>query len=168
MEETIENKVSKSGLITLSLADFISKGDRVSFDIQPLLWKGMALKEKDFREFVATHDWTSFSGKNVAIHCSTDAIIPSWAYLLISVALQPYANKIVFGSIADLERELYSDVVNNIDISEYTDKRVLVKGCGNAPIPEVGFMMLSNKLLPVVKSLMFGEACSNVPLYKKK
>ena len=168
MEETIENKVAKSGLITLSLDEFVQRGERVIFDIAPVLWEGLVLKEKDFRAFVAENNWSKYKDSFVALTCSTDAIVPSWAYLLITVALQPYAKKIVFGSLEDLERELYTDEVNNFDVEKVKDQRVLVKGCGDAPIPDAGFVIVSSKLLPVVKSLMFGEACSNVPLYKRK
>ncbi len=164
----IENRVAASGLITLSLEDFYQKGERTSIDIQPVLWQGLALKEKDFRTFVKDHDWSQYQGKFVAIHCSVDAIIPSWAFMLLTVNLMPYAKKVVYGSLQDLERELFIDSINSIDEEEYRDKRILVKGCGELEIPESAFSKMVEKLHPVVKSLMFGEACSNVPLYKRK
>lgn len=168
MENAIENKVAKSGLITLSLDEFVQKGERVLFDIKPLLWQELVLKEKDFRKFVAENEWSVYKDQYIALTCTTDAIVPSWAYMLLTVALKPFAKKIVFGTIDDLERELYTESIESLDISNLSDQRVLIKGCGDAPIPEVAFVMLSNKLLPIVKSLMFGEACSNVPLFKRK
>lgn len=167
MTEIIENKVANSGLITISLEDFHQKGERVLFDIKPLLWKELVLKEKDFRAFIKQNNWSHYEDKFVAITCSADAIVPTWAFMLIAIALQPYAKKVIFGSLSDLERELYIDTVNSFDLNTINDKRVLVKGCGDINIPESAFIYVSEKFIPVVKSLMFGEACSNVPLYKK-
>lgn len=168
MSDTIENKVANSGLLTISLEDFHQKGERVLFDIKPLLWQELALKEKDFRAFIKQHDWSQYQNKFVAITCSADAIVPTWAFMLIAVALQPYAKKAIFGSLEELERELYIDSINLFDLNTITDKRILVKGCGDINIPNSAFIYVSEKFLPVVKSLMFGEACSNVPLYKRK
>lgn len=167
MSEYIENKVANSGLITISLEEFHQKGDRVLFDIKPLLWQELALKEKDFRSFIKQHDWRQYQNNFVAITCSADAIVPTWAYMLVAIALQPYVKKVIFGNLSDLERELYIDAVNLFDLNSITNKRVLVKGCGDINIPDSAFVYVSQKFVPVVKSLMFGEACSNVPLYKK-
>lgn len=167
MSEFIENKVANSGLITISLEEFHQKGDRVLFDIKPLLWQELALKEKDFRSFIKQHDWRQYQDNFVAITCSADAIVPTWAYMLVAIALQPYVKKVIFGNLSDLERELYIDAVNLFDLNSITNKRVLVKGCGDINIPDSAFVYVSQKFVPVVKSLMFGEACSNVPLYKK-
>ena len=167
MSEFIENKVANSGLITISLEEFHQKGDRVLFDIKPLLWQELALKEKDFRSFIKQHDWRQYQNNFVAITCSADAIVPTWAYMLVAIALQPYVKKVIFGNLSDLERELYIDAVNLFDLNSITNKRVLVKGCGDISIPDSAFVYISQKFVPVVKSLMFGEACSNVPLYKK-
>ena len=167
MSEFIENKVANSGLITISLEEFHQKGDRVLFDIKPLLWQELALKEKDFRSFIKQHDWRQYQDNFVAITCSADAIVPTWAYMLVAIALQPYVKKVIFGNLSDLERELYIDAVNLFDLNSITNKRILVKGCGDINIPDSAFVYVSQKFVPVVKSLMFGEACSNVPLYKK-
>ena len=167
MSEYIENKVANSGLITISLEEFHQKGERVLFDIKPLLWQELALKEKDFRAFIKQHDWCQYQNNFVAITCSADAIVPTWAYMLVAIALQPHANKVIFGNLSDLERELYIDSINRFDLNSVADKRVLVKGCGDINIPDSAFIYISEKFIPVVKSLMFGEACSNVPLYKK-
>ena len=167
MSEYIENKVANSGLMTISLEEFHQKGDRVLFDIKPLLWQELALKEKDFRSFIKQHDWRQYQDNFVAITCSADAIVPTWAYMLVAIALQPYVKKVIFGNLSDLERELFIDAVNLFDLNSVADKRVLVKGCGDINIPDSAFVYVSQKFVPVVKSLMFGEACSNVPLYKK-
>ena len=167
MSEYIENKVANSGLITISLEEFHQKGDRVLFDIKPLLWQELALKEKDFRSFIKQHDWRQYQNNFVAITCSADAIVPTWAYMLVAIALQPYVKKVIFGNLSDLERELFIDAVNLFDLNSIANKRVLVKGCGDINIPDSAFVYVSQKFVPVVKSLMFGEACSNVPLYKK-
>jgi len=167
MSEYIENKVANSGLITISLEEFHQKGDRVLFDIKPLLWQELALKEKDFRSFIKQHDWRQYQNNFVAITCSADAIVPTWAYMLVAIALQPYVKKVIFGNLSDLERELFIDAVNLFDLNSITNKRVLVKGCGDINIPDSAFVYVSEKFVPVVKSLMFGEACSNVPLYKE-
>ena len=166
--KTIENKVAQSGLITISLEEFHQKGERIIFDIKPYLWQEQVIKEKDFRTFIKTHDWEQYKSKFVAITCSVDAIVPSWAYMLVAVALNPYAKKTTFGNLQDLERELYIDSINNFDIETIRDERVLVKGCGDINIPDSVFISVTEKFIPVVQSLMFGEACSNVPLYKKK
>ena len=167
MSEYIENKVAKSGLITISLEEFHQKGDRVLFDIKPLLWQELALKEKDFRSFIKQHDWRQYQNNFVAITCSADAIVPTWAYMLVAIALQPYVKKVIFGNLSDLERELYIDAINLFDLNSIANKRVLVKGCGDINIPDSAFVYISQKFVPVVKSLMFGEACSTVPLYKE-
>ena len=167
MGEFIDNKVAKSGLITISLEEFYQKGERVLFDIKPLLWKEAVVKEKDFRNFIKEHDWTQYQDKFIAITCSVDAIVPNWAYMLIAIALQDYAKKIVFGNLEDLEITLYKEAIDNFNLETIKEKRVLVKGCGELEIPSAAFVHVSTVFLPVVKSLMFGEACSNVPLYKK-
>lgn len=164
----IENKIANSGLITIDLEDFYPKEERVNYDIAQNLWQGLALKEKDFREFIKTNDWSVYQNKLVAINCSADAIIPTWAFMLLSTALQPYAKKIFFGSLEELEKNLFSEIISNLNIDDYKDGRIIIKGCSNLPVPISAYVELTNKLLPVVKSLMFGEPCSTVPLYKKK
>lgn len=166
--EEIVNKVAQSGLISFDLEKYYPKGERALIDIKENLWQGIALKEKDFRSFIKENDWSAYQDKYVAVICSEDAIIPTWAYMLVTSALNEFAKKVVFGSLEDLENEILIEVINNIDISEFEDKRVIVKGCSNLPIPTNSYVKLTEKMLPVVKTLMFGEACSSVPLYKKK
>lgn len=164
----IENKIANSGLVTLNLEDYFDAGERVLLDIKPWLFMEMILKEKDFREFVKLHDWSSYQGKNVAFFCSADAIVPTWAYMLLAVNIQPFANRYVFGSIDTLNTVLYQDALQKINPDDYKDLRLIIKGCSDVPVPVSAYVEITNKLLPVVKSLMYGEACSNVPIYKKR
>lgn len=165
--ESIVNKVAKSPLITVNLEDFYPKGNRLVLDIAPWLCEGLILKEKDFRAFVAQHPWQQYADSYVAITCSADAIIPSWAYLLVSSHLVNYAKKIVVGDLNLLETVLFSELINTLDLTSYQNKPVIIKGCAKKPIPNSAFSLLVQKLQPLVKSLMYGEACSNVPLFKK-
>ncbi len=169
MEEQfeIENKVLNSGLITFDLENLYHPGERMLFDIKPLLFREMILKEKDFREFIKTHDWSQYQGKNLAFICSSDAIVPTWAYMLLAKAIQPYANRYVFGDLLSLESTLFYDAISTINMEEFKNKRVIVKGCSDQNVPVSAYIEITNKLLPVVKSIMYGEACSNVPIYKK-
>ena len=166
MEEII-NKVANSGLVTLDLEDHYHHGERVVYDLKDNLFMGMILKEKDFREFLKSHDWAQYAGKNVAITCTEDAIIPTWAYMLLTLQLEPHTNAVVFGSLNDLEEKLYFDAIARIDVEAYRDVRVVVKGCSKHPVPTAAYVELTRKLQPVVQSLMFGEPCSTVPLFKK-
>lgn len=168
MAEEIINRVANSKLITIDLEDFYPKGDRILFDISQWLIEGIVLRERDFREKANLHDWSRYSGYYVALHCSTDAIVPGWAYLLISLHLAPFATKTTVGSLEDLESILYSEIIQNLDVSEYTDKPVIIKGCAHKPIPQNAYVLLAQKLQPIARSIMYGEACSSVPLYKKK
>lgn len=164
----IENKVANSGLVTLNLEDYFHQGERVVLDIKEWLFREMLLKEKDFREFVKIHDWNQYQGKNVAFTCSTDAVIPTWAYMLLAVNIEPFANRYVFGDLATLETVLYQDALSKIDFEQYKDLRVIVKGCSDVPVPVSAYVEITHKLSPLVKSLMYGEACSNVPIWKRK
>lgn len=166
--QPIENKVANSGLVTIDLEDYFHKGERVLFDIKDWLFREMILKEKDFREFVKDHDWKQYEGKNIAFTCSTDAIIPTWAYMLLSVNIEPYANRYVFGDLAVLEIVLYQDALSKIDYESFKDIRVIVKGCSDVPVPVSAYVEITHKLAPHVKSIMYGEACSNVPIWKKR
>lgn len=166
MEEII-NKVANSGLVTLDLEDYYHQGERVVYDLKDNLFMGMILKEKDFREFLKSHNWSQYAGKNVAITCTEDAIIPTWAYMLLTLQLEPHAHTVVFGTLNDLEEKLYFDAINHIDVEAYHDVRVVVKGCSKHPVPTAAYVELTRKLQPVVQSLMFGEPCSTVPLFKK-
>lgn len=168
MEEFIENKVEKSGLITISLDDFYLEGERVLVDIKNLLHEGLILREKDIREFVKNENWEKYHNKFVAIYCSADAIVPMWSYMLIASALEPFAKKIVFGDLKELEALLFIHEIEKLQIEKYRNKRVIIKGCGKVPIPEAAYVAITLKLRPIVKSLMFGEACSTVPIYKSR
>lgn len=163
----IVNKVAISGIESLDLEELYHAGERVVYDIKDNLYMGMILKEKDFRDFLKGHDWSQYQGKNVAVVCSEDAIVPTWAYMLLAIQLEPYANKIVFGDLETLESSLFSDAIAKIDPEEYRGKRVVVKGCSKYPVPISAYMDITTLLKPVAQSLMFGEPCSTVPLYKK-
>ncbi|MEO8734794.1 MAG: DUF2480 family protein [Flavobacteriales bacterium] len=165
-ESTIINKVASSGIQTLDLEDLYPQGERTVFDIAPLLWEGIALKEKDFRAFLKDHDWAQYKGKLVTVNCSVDAIIPTWAYMLVATYLQPYAAFVTQGDAEQLERAVFTRFVQQLDVAPYRGARIVVKGCSKLPVPLNAYVELSAKLLLVVKSLMFGEPCSTVPLYK--
>jgi hypothetical protein len=167
MEETIINRVAKSGLISLDLEDFYDTGERVLYDLKDNLFMGLILKEKDFREFLKTHDWTQYAGKNVAITCTEDAVVPTWAYMLLAIQLEPYANLIVFGNLQDLEQKLYDEALSKINFEEYTGAKVVVKGCSKVAVPTTAYVEVTRRLRPYAQSIMFGEPCSTVPLYKK-
>lgn len=167
MEEII-NRVANSKLKTFNLEELYPAGKRGAIDISQWLTEGFILREKDFRNSLKDFDWSVYENSYVALFCSTDAIIPAWAYMLVTTYLQPVAKRVVVGSLDDLETVLYTEVIQNIDTSEYKDEYVIVKGCSNKPVPQNAYILLTQKLQPVVKSLMFGEACSSVPLYKAK
>jgi len=168
IQENIVNKVAQSGLVSVDPASFYPPGERVVYDITDNLFHGLILKEKDFREFVKDHDWTQYTGKNVAITCSADAIVPTWAYMLLANRMAPYAREIVFGNIDTLETILFEKALTVLDVEQYRDKRIVIKGCGDVAVPNSAYIELTKKLTPVVKSLMFGEPCSTVPIYKRK
>ena len=166
-DNTLVNRVAQSGIITLDLADFFPKEEIVEFDISPFLFQGIVLKEKDFRAYLDNHNYTPFSGKLVAVYCSTDALIPMWAYMLVAAKLVNIAHNIYFGNKQQTEQNYLLEQINLIDPALYNNVRVVVKGCGDRIIPEAAFLAISKKLLPSVKSLMYGEPCSMVPVYKK-
>jgi hypothetical protein len=168
MNDPIINKVAESGLITLDLEDYYPKGEIVLFDLKDYLFMEMILKEKDFREALKNLDWEKYRGKNVALTCTADAIIPMWAWMLVTTHLQPVANAVVMGDEKQLLRDLFLQNINAIDIQQFDDKRIVIKGCGETPIGEFAYMEITKRLRPVVKSIMFGEPCSTVPVYKKK
>lgn len=163
----ITNKVAASGIITLDLEELYPAGERVVFDLKPLLWQEVALKEDDLRAFCKEHDWSQYAGKFVAVQCSADAIVPTWAFMLVATHLQPHAAFVTQGDAEHLERAVFTRFVERLDVGPYRDARVVVKGCSKLPVPLSAYVELSAKLLPVVKSLMFGEPCSTVPLYKR-
>ena len=164
--EEIVNKVASSGLINFDISDLVPKGKRVGIDIKDFLWQGMILKEKDFREKIRNVDVTFYENAYVYIYCSEDVIIPLWAYFLITAQITDVAKKVVFGNREDLEVLLMHNAIQTYDFSEMRDKRVLVKGCSDELIPNNAYVELVEQLKPLVKSLMFGEACSNVPIFK--
>jgi len=168
IQENFVNKVAASGLITFNLEEYLNPGERVVYDIKDNLFHGLMLREKDFREFVKTHDWESYKGKNVAIICSADAIVPTWAYILLANKLKPYANEVVFGSLETLETVLFSKALAKIDLKAFEGERVVVKGCADIDLPVSAYVEITNLLSPVVKSIMYGEPCSTVPIYKRK
>ena len=163
----IINRVASSGLVSLDLEEYYHPGERVVYDLKDNLFMGLILKEKDFREFLKTHDWNQYAGKNVAVACSEDAIVPTWAYMLLTLYLQPYAHTVVFGSLADLDKKLYFDAIARINPEQYRDARVVIKGCSKVPVPTAAYVEITRVLKPVVQSLLFGEPCSTVPLFKR-
>lgn len=168
MADEIINRVANSKLVTIDLEDFYPDGKRVLFDIKDWLFEGFVLREKDFRQQVSEFDWSVYRGQYVALTCSTDAIIPGWAFMLLSINLEPYVKHIIIGDLEQLESSIYQDIITQLNVSEYKDKPIIIKGCSNKPVPQNAHIMLSNKLKPIAKSIMYGEACSSVPLYKKK
>lgn len=168
MAEEIVNRVANSKLVTFDLEDFYPQGERVLFDIKDWLLEGYVLREKDFRATAKDHDWTRYSGKYVALTCSTDAIIPGWAYMLLSTYLAPVAKKVVVGDLEMLETILYTEILDKLDVSQFEGLPVIIKGCARRPVPQNAYLQTINKLQPVAKSIMYGEACSSVPLFKSK
>lgn len=163
----IVNRVANSGLITIDLEELYPEGEQILYDIKDNLWQEIALKEKDFRQFVKEKDWSVYQDKNVALHCSVEAIVPTWAYMLLATALAPYAKKLVFGDLATLQRILFEEIIGKIEAEDYRDARIVIKGCSKKEVPIAAYVKLTEKLLPVAKSIMYGEACSSVPLYKQ-
>jgi len=167
MKEEIINRVAKSPLQIFDLEDYYPQGKYIGIDISVWLWEGMILREKEFRDSLKEHNWEQYQDAYIYLYCSTDAIIPGWAYSLVTMHLVGIARKVAVGSQDDLNTILYSEILEKIDYSVYEDKPVLIKGCANKPVPENALLMACQKLQPIAKSIMFGEACSTVPLYKK-
>jgi hypothetical protein len=167
MEEII-NKVANSSLQVFDLEDYYVSGIRTQLDISQWLYEGFLLKEKDFREALKNHDWSQYQNHFVSINCSSEAILPAWASILVTTYLSPFAKKVVLGTTIDMETYLYQEVLSNIDYSVYKDKPVILKGCSKKPVPETAYVMAMQQLQPIAKSIMYGEACSAVPLYKAR
>lgn len=167
MEEII-NKVANSVLEVFDLEDYYPKGIRNQIDISQWLLEGFLLKEKDFREHLKNHDWAQYQDQLVAINCSTDAIVPAWASILVAIQLAPFAKKIVNGTLEDLDAALYEELLPKVDYSAYINKPVIIKGCSRKPVPMRAYILAAHFLQPVARSIMYGEACSAVPLYKAK
>lgn len=168
MSDPIINKVAESGLVTLDLEEFYPKEEFVLFDLKPHLFRELILKEKDFRQALQQLDWTPYENKTVAVTCSTDAVIPVWAYMLVASYLQPIAKEVIFGDLEFAKKQVFLKNISAIDANEYLDKRIVVKGCGELAIGEYAYLEITKVLRPVAKSIMYGEPCSTVPVFKKK
>jgi hypothetical protein len=168
MTDPIINKVAESGLITVDPATYYPKEAIAMFDLKDFLFMGLILKEKDFRDKLKEHNWEAYKDKYVGVFCSADAIVPVWAYMLVATYLEPLARDVIMGDEKELHRALFLKNLSTINLQEFTDKRVVVKGCGDTPIGDFVYMELTKLLRPVVRSIMYGEPCSAVPVYKKK
>lgn len=168
MEREIVNRVANSKLISFDLEDYYSPYERITIDMKDWLFQEMIIREKDFREKVKNHDWSLYENKNVAIGCSADAIVPVWAYMLMTTHLEPFANIVVMGSAQDLEKALFTHALSTIDPNEFTDSKVVIKGCSKLPVPEYAYVEITRLLKPHVASIMYGEPCSTVPIYKAR
>jgi hypothetical protein len=168
MDEII-NKVANSSLISVDLDEFINKEEKIVFDLKEVLYEGLILKEKDFRSFIKSNDWSVYTGKNVGLTCSVDAIVPIWAYMLLATSLKEYANSVVFGGKGEIERKLIDMAIDSCIASQsFENAKVIIKGCGDVQNKEYAYTQITNALLPMVSSLMYGEPCSTVPIYKKR
>jgi hypothetical protein len=168
MAEEILNRVKASNLVILDLEELYPTGERVLFDLKPLLFQELVLKEKDFRDFIRSHDWSQYQDKHVAIFCSADAIVPTWAFMLVSISLQPFATSIIFGKEEELENYLFQNVLSKIDLEKFRGAKVVVKGCSKVNVPVNAYVRVASLLRPVASSIMFGEPCSTVPLFKSR
>jgi len=168
MNEPIVNKVAESGLISLDLENYYPKEEIAIFDLKDHLFMGMILKEKEFRQALKDLDWEKYRNKNVAVTCSVDAVIPVWAYMLIVSYLQPVAAEVVMGDEKELHKTLFLKNLSHINVNEFAGQRIVIKGCGETPIGDFAYMEITKLLRPVVKSIMYGEPCSTVPIYKAK
>jgi hypothetical protein len=168
MNDEIVNRVANSKLVTFDLEDYYPEGRRVLLNIKDWLHEGFIVREKEFRAFISEHDWEQYKGCYVALHCDTDAIVPGWAYMLIMTRLQPFAKSVVQGNLELLETSIYQEILANLDLSEFENKPVIIKGCTNKPVPPNAYLFITARLQRVAKSVMYGEACSSVPLFKRK
>lgn len=168
MSETIVNKVSESGLITLDLEQYYPRDEAVLFDLKDHLFMGLILKEKDFREALKKLDWEVYKDKYVGLTCSVDAIIPPWAYMLVASYLQPVARDVILGNEEEVRKTIFLKNIRDIDTNEYAGQRIVVKGCGETPIGEFAYMEITKRLRPVAKTIMYGEPCSTVPVFKRR
>ncbi len=168
MSDEIKNRVAESSLKTIDLEDFYPSGNRIELDISRFLFEGLLLKEKDFREKVASYNWSKFQDCYVALTNTSEALIPAWAFMLLTIQLSSYSKLVSIGNLIQLETAIFSEIISKIDLSIYKDQRVIIKGCSNKPIPENAFIQLTQRLQPIAKSVMYGEACSSVPLFKRK
>ena len=165
--DTIVNRVAQSPLVSINLEDYYPRGERVVYDVKDNLFQEMILRERDFRAFVKDHDWSQYQGKYVALTCSADAIVPTWAYMLLTTKMEPYAQRIVFGTLETLEAVLFQEALQQVDIPQFEGAKVVIKGCGDLPVSTFAYTEITRLLRPVAASIMYGEPCSTVPLYKK-
>jgi hypothetical protein len=165
--DEIVNKVAQSGLMEFNLEDYYPEGERVVLDMKDHLFHELILKEKDFRDYVKREDWKKYVDKFVALICSADAVVPTWAYMLLGIALEPFAKRVIFGDLKMLETLLFTEALSKINTGDYTDKRIVIKGCSHLPVPESAYVEITRILRPVAKSIMYGEPCSTVPLFKR-
>ncbi len=166
-EAPLINRVAESGLVTIDLEQYFPKADLAHFDLKDYLFMELILKEKDFREALRTHDWTQYAGKNLLVYCSADAIIPVWAFMLVATHAAPFANDIFQGDANEFYKAHYKKVIAALDIAAFTDKRLVIKGCSDLPVPAAAYLELTRHLQPVARSILYGEPCSTVPIYKK-
>jgi len=166
MAEEIINRVAESSLLQIDLEDFLPQSEIQAYDLAQNLFEGMILKENDFRDFLKNHDWSQYEGKTMAIFCSEDAIVPNWAFMLLTTKLNEHRARCLFGNINEVKEKLLLDAFRNSDLKAYKGRKVLVKGCGSFGLSPAVFIEVTNHLQPIVKSLMFGEACSSVPVFK--
>jgi hypothetical protein len=168
MSDEIVNKIAQSQLITLDLETYYPAEEIMLFDLKPHLFMELILKEKEFRAALQNNDWSVYENKIVAVTCTADAIIPMWAYMLVASYLQPVAKDVIFGDVNTARQQIFLQRINAVDADEFVDKRVVVKGCGDVPIGEFAYLAITKKLMPVAKSIMYGEPCSTVPIFKRK
>lgn len=167
-EEEIVNRVTSSSLITFDLEEYYQPGERVLVDLKDQLFQGLILREKDLRDFIKSNDWSFYKDKFVAITCSTDAVIPTWAYMLVAIALKPFAKAVEFGTLEKLEERLFEGALAKVDWEQFRNTKIVVKGCSKVEVPPSAYVKTVTELQPIAASLMFGEACSTVPLFKRK
>ena len=166
-QNEIINRVASSSLVTLNLEEFSPSGEIAEIDLKNILYQGMILREKDLRDFIKSNNWNQYQNTNVAVHCSEDAVIPTWAYMLIGIALQPFASKVVFGNRTALLSELFKEALSKVNWDQYKDAKVVIKGCSDVHVPESAYLEAATRLRPLAASILYGEPCSTVPLYKK-
>lgn len=165
--EIIINRVASSSIKTFDLEEYYEPGERVLLDIKDQLYQGIILKEKPFREFIKSHDWSQYKDKFVAVTCSEDAIVPTWAYMLITSVMEPFARMMVFGELPDLEVRIFYDALSRVDWEQFRDAKVVIKGCSKVPVPTAAYVEATRRMKPYVASIMYGEPCSTVPVFKK-
>jgi hypothetical protein len=165
--EPLVNRVANSGLITINLEDFFPGEEVVIFDLKDYLYMELILKEKDFRAALKEHDWSQYDNKNLVVYCSTDAIIPVWAFMLVTAYAEPHAKRIFQGDVENFYKVYFNEALNQIDASTYEQKRIVVKGCSDKPVPPSAYVELTRKLRPYAQSIMYGEPCSTVPIFKR-